>query len=124
MDFITGLLVCKHPTSGPDFDTILVVVDRYSKMARYVACSKTVDSPELAKILWEHIFSIFSTFEGIVSDRGTVFTSAFWSALCFYMMCKQRLSTAFHPQTDGQTERQNQALEDYLRAYCNIKKNN
>jgi hypothetical protein len=124
MDFITGLPPCKNPAGGPDFNAILVVVDRYSKMARYIACHKTVDSPELARIMWEHVFSIFGSPDGIVSDRGTVFTSQFWSAFCFYLMCKQRLSTAFHPQTDGQTERQNQALEHYLRCYCNSRKNN
>jgi transposase InsO family protein len=123
MDFITGLPGCKNPAGGPDFDAILVVVDRYSKMARYIACHKTVDSPELAKILWERVFSLFGTPDGIVSDRGTVFTSHFWSAFCFHLRCKQRLSTAFHPQTDGQTERQNQALEHYLRSYCNTQKN-
>lgn len=122
MDFITGLPLSQNPEGGPDFDAILVVVDRYTKMARYVACHKTVDSPELAKILWDRVFSIFGTPGGIVSDRGTVFTSEFWSAFCFHLHCKRRLSTAFHPQTDGQTERQNQALEHYLRTYCNTHK--
>ena len=97
MDFVTGLPPCKNPAGGPDFDAILVVVDRYSKMARYIACHKTVDSPELAKLMWENVFSLFGTPDGIVSDRGTVFTSHFWSAFCYYLMCKQRLSTAFHP---------------------------
>ena len=51
MDFITGLPECKDPAGGPNFDSILVVVDRYTKMARYIACHKTIDAPELAKIL-------------------------------------------------------------------------
>ena len=51
MDFITGLPGCKNPVGGPDFDAILVIIDRYSKMARYITCYKTVDFPELAKIL-------------------------------------------------------------------------
>ncbi|KAF4627116.1 hypothetical protein G7Y89_g11043 [Cudoniella acicularis] len=122
MDFITGLPLCKNPSGGKDFDCILVVVDRYSKMARYIPCYKTIDSPELATLLWKEVFSMFGTPSGIVSDRGTVFTSRFWSALCFYLFCKQQLSTAYHPQTDGQTERQNQALEHYLRIYCNANK--
>jgi hypothetical protein len=75
MDFIIGLPLCKNPARGPDFDAILVVVDRYSKMARYIACYKTVDSPELARIMWKYVFSIFGSLDGIVSDRGTVFIS-------------------------------------------------
>jgi hypothetical protein len=51
MDFITGLPPCKNPARGLDFDAILIVVDRYSKIARYIACYKTVDSPELTKII-------------------------------------------------------------------------
>ena len=57
--------------------------------------------------------------DSIVSDRGSVFTSEYWSSLCYEMGIKLRLSTALHPQTDGQTERQNQEVETYLRIYCN-----
>ena len=56
----------------------------------------------------------------IVSDRGSLFTSEFWGAMCHYLRVKRKLSTAYHPQTDGQTERQNQVLEHYLRTYCNF----
>jgi Chromo (CHRromatin Organisation MOdifier) domain len=56
----------------------------------------------------------------IVSDRGSLFTSKFWGAMCHYLNVTRRLSTAFHPQTDGQTERQNQVLEHYLRTYVNF----
>ena len=52
-----------------------------------------------------------------MTDRGPIFTSAFWSALCYHSRIKRRLSTAFHPQTDGQTERVNQVIERYLRCY-------
>jgi hypothetical protein len=57
----------------------------------------------------------------LVSDRGTVFTAHFWSSVCHHAKIKRRLSTAFHPQTDGQTERQNQTLEQYLRSYVNYR---
>ena len=62
--------------------------------------------------------------DSIVSDRGSVFTAKFWSSLCYHLKIKQKLSTAFHPQTDGQTERQNQTLEQYLRIYVNYQQDN
>src|SRR5213079_1188157 len=60
----------------------------------------------------------------IVSDRGSIFTSQFWKALSKSLDLKQRLSTSFHPQTDGQTERMNQTVEQYLRIYCNYHQDN
>jgi hypothetical protein len=59
-----------------------------------------------------------------VSDRGSLFTSHFWAEVCYATKIKRRLSTAFHPQTDGQTERQNQTLEQYLRAYVDSNQDN
>ena len=100
------------------FDLILIVVDRYTKMAVYIATTKRCTSAELANLLEERVITRFGAPEGIVSDRGSVFTSAFWSEFCYTAKIKRRLSTAFHPQTDGQTERQNQTLEHYLRCYC------
>ena len=60
----------------------------------------------------------------LISDRGSLFTSRFWSTLCWHLGAKRKLSTAFHPQTDDQTERQNQVLKHYLRVYCNYKQDN
>lgn len=119
-DFITGL----PPSRGSDlrvFDAIFVVVDRYTKVARYHAVTEKITAPELATLFVEKIFKDFGLPEGIISDRGSVFTSKFWSSLCYALKVERRLSTAFHPQTDGQTERQNQTLEHYLRAYCNYR---
>ena len=62
--------------------------------------------------------------DSIVSDRGSVFMSKFWSSLCYFLSIKRRLSTAFYPQTDGQTERQNSTIEAYLRAFVNYKQDN
>ena len=117
MDFITGL-----PPSGRQghaYDAILVVMDRFTKMACYIAVKKTIDAQGLADALMAHVISKHGIPESIVSDRGTVFTSGFWSAFCYHARIKRKLSTAFHPQTDGQTERQNQTLEQYLRSYVN-----
>jgi hypothetical protein len=68
MDFITGLPLYKNPAGGPDFNAILIVINRYSKMARYIIYYKTINSPELTKIIWEYIFSIFGSPNGIISD--------------------------------------------------------
>jgi hypothetical protein len=116
MDFITDL-----PPSGREgnvYDSILVIVDRFTKMAQYISTEKTITSSRLADILISQVITTFGKPYGIVSDRGSVFTSDFWSEFCYYAKVKRRLSTAFHPQTDGQTERQNQTLEHWLRCYC------
>ena len=115
MDFITGLPPSAH--RGHVYDSILVIVDRYTKLARYIPCTKTIGAGELADLFMEYWVKDFGTPKGIISDRGPQFTSKFWSSLCFYLQVRRRLSTAFHPQTDGQTEVQNQTLEHYLRAY-------
>ena len=117
MDFITDLPPSRR--KGHVYDAILVVVDRYTKMVRYLPTTKKINAPELEELLMQEVFLRFGAPEGIVTDRGSVFTSAFWSQVCYQMKMKRRLSTAFHPQTDGQTERQNQTLEHYLRVYCN-----
>jgi hypothetical protein len=88
MDFVTGLLLYKNPIGGPDFDIILIIINRYSKMARYIAYNKIVNSPELAKFMWENVFSLFGISNRIVSDRGIVFTSHFWSAFYYYLIYK------------------------------------
>jgi hypothetical protein len=116
MDMITGL-----PPSADGatkvYDAILVVVDRFTKMAKYLPTQKTLDAAGLANLFYKRIICSFGTPWSIVSDRAGLFTSQFWSSLCFYMKARRQLSTAFHPQTDGQTERQNQTLEHYLRCY-------
>ena len=116
MDFIVGL----PPSStspGTAYDSILTVVDRYTKMAKYIPVKKTIDAPQLAEVFISNIVRNFGTPDSIVTDRGSVFKSNFWSSLCYFLKTRRRLSTAFHPQTDGQSERQNQTLEHYLRAY-------
>lgn len=122
MDMITGLPPCKRGDSV--YDAILVVVDRYTKMARYIPTSKTLTAIELADIFFQEIVCQYGTPKGIVSDRGSIFTSSYWSEICYQTKIKRRLSTAFHPQTDGQTERQNQTLEHYLHCYCMDDQNN
>jgi hypothetical protein len=118
MDFIVDLPPSMEPGQTKAYDAILVVVDRYTKVVKYIPCRKTIDAPELAKVFIKHWFKDQGLPESIVSDRGSVFTSKFWTALCYHLSITRRLSTAFHPQTDGQTERQNQIIEAFFRSYC------
>ena len=122
MDFITGLPPSKY--KGVVYDAILVIVDRFTKMVRYIPTTTTVDASQLAELFHTEIVCRYGMPDGIVSDRGSVFTSDFWSAICYHSKIKKRLSTAFHPQTDGQTERQNQVLEHYLRVFADEKQTN
>lgn len=113
MDFISQL-----PVSN-GFDSILVIVDRFSKMSIFVRSHTTATSLDLATIFIDRVFSKHGLPEDIVSDRGSLFVSSFWESLCTLLKIKRNLSTAFHPETDGQTERVNQVLEQYLRMYVN-----
>ena len=125
MDLITGLPpICLR--NGDEVDSILVIVDRFTKIMHCFAINKTITSQELAMLFHNEIEYQRGVRapEGVVSNRGSIFTSQFWSDLCYISQTKRRLSTAFHPQTDGQTERMNQTLEHYLRVFCNEEKPN
>jgi transposase InsO family protein len=117
LDFITDLPISN--LDGQKYDSILVVVDRYVKYAWFIPTTKKLKAPEFATLLIDKVFSQIGFPRSIVSDRGSIFTSKYWKTLCFQIGVKRRLSTAFHPQTDGQTERMNQVLEHYLRTYVN-----
>jgi hypothetical protein len=112
MDFITDL-----PRVG-DHDTVLVVVDRFSKMAHFVPCSKTISGEETAALFLKNVVRLHGLPEDVTSDRGPQFISHFWRRLLQTFGTSVNLSTAHHPQTDGQTERVNQILEQYLR--CSV----
>ena len=113
MDFIEGL-----PLSD-GFDTILVIVCRLTKMGLFIPTHREIDAEDLAMLFLQHVFSKHGTPSDIVSDRGKHFISHFWRSLCTLLDVKANLSTAYHPETDGQTERLNQILEQYLRIYIN-----
>jgi hypothetical protein len=88
-------------------------------MAIYLLCRKNNDWPELARLFCENVICKRGIPDNIVTDRGTQFTSQFGTRVCSQLSTDHQLSTAFHPQTDGQTECQNQTMEQYLRAFCN-----
>ncbi|KAK1618755.1 hypothetical protein QYE76_024272 [Lolium multiflorum] len=111
MDFITGL-----PKSSKGNDSIWVVVDRLTKVAHFIPVKTTYQGPKLAELYISRIVTLHGTPKSIVSDRGSQFTSRFWQKVHEGLGTRLNFSTAYHPQTDGQTERVNQILEDMLRA--------
>ncbi|KAK1620721.1 hypothetical protein QYE76_026238 [Lolium multiflorum] len=111
MDFITGL-----PMTNKKKDMIWVIVDRLTKSAHFLAVNQQDKGEKLIDLYIKEIVSKHGVPKKIVSDRGSVFTSAFWKQLHEALGSKLDYSTAYHPQIGGQTERTNQILEDILRA--------
>jgi hypothetical protein len=115
MDFIVGL-----PRTRDGYDSIWVIVDRLTKVAHFIPVKTTYSRAQLAELYMSRIVCLHGVPKKIVSDRGTQFTSRFWKRLHESMDTKLNFSSAYHPQTDGQTKRTNQVLEDMLRA-CALK---
>jgi len=113
MDFITDLPTVRAKNS------ILVVVDRLTKMAHFTPCSKSITAEETAQLILDGIVQLHGLPEEIVSDIGPQFASKFWRRLFKLLGVDIRLSSAFHPETYGQTERTNQTFEQYLRCTVN-----
>jgi len=118
MDFITDL------PKSEGYDAILVVIDRLTKMSDFIPCHKDMNARQFAKSFIKEIFRLHGLPKDIITDRGTIFTSDLWKETTKLLGIERRLSTAFHPQTDGQTERTNATLEQYLRAYSNYPQDN
>ena len=110
------------PSKG--FDSIFVVVDRLTKMAHFVPCNKTVTGEETARLFIDNVYKYHGLPDDIISDRCTQFTSKFWQSLFKILQVEIKLSSAYHPQIDGQTERVNQVLEQYLRCSINYHQDN
>jgi IS30 family transposase len=115
IDFIVGL-----PRTQAGYDSIWVIVDRLTKVAHFISVKITYSGAKLAELYMSRIVFLQGVPKKIVSDRGSQFTSKFWEKLHESMDTKLNFSSAYHPQTDGQTERTNQVLEDMLKA-CVLK---
>ena len=100
-------------------DSILVVDDHgLMKGVIIIPCSKTVDASGVAKLFFSHVFKRFGLHDSIISDRGPQFASALARELARLLQYDVKLSSTYHPQTDGQTEHTNQEIETYLRIFC------
>ncbi|GJP69600.1 hypothetical protein CLOP_g592 [Closterium sp. NIES-67] len=113
LDFITGL-----PPTTSSHDAILVVIDKFSKMGHFIPTHTTARTEETAQLFVRHIISQHGIPTTLISDRDPKFTSKFWKELMSFLGTKLAMSSAYHPQTDGQTERLNQIVEQLLRAAC------
>ncbi|WVZ80563.1 hypothetical protein U9M48_028031, partial [Paspalum notatum var. saurae] len=111
MDFIVGL-----PRTQKGYNSIWVVVDRLTKVAHFIPVNTTYSGARLAELYISGIVCLHGVPKRIISDRGSRFTSRFGSELHDSLDSKLRFGTAYHPRTDGRTERTNQILEDMLRA--------
>lgn len=111
LDFVEGL-----PQSG-QFNCILVVVDKFSKFAHFVPLKHPFTALSVAKSYMNNIYKLHGMPLSLISDRDRVFTSNLWKELFGLSGVTLRMSSAYHPQTDGQTERVNQCLETYLRCF-------
>jgi transposase InsO family protein len=122
-EWVTIDFIVKLPISS-GFDSITVITDRLTKYIHLIPSKETMDAPELAHLFLTHIIANHGVPKYIISDRDKLFTSKFWKSLSDLMGIDHRLSTAYHPQTNGQTERTNQTIEQYLRHYVNYRQDN
>ena len=115
LDFVTGL-----PASD-GMTVILTVVDRFSKMAHFIPLPKLPSAKETAQVVLDNVFRLHGLPKDIVSDRGPQFTSTFWREFCSLLGATVSLTSGFHPQSNGQSERANQELEKALRCMASGK---
>ncbi|KAJ7961417.1 Retrotransposon protein, putative, Ty3-gypsy subclass [Quillaja saponaria] len=118
LDFITSL------SRVGDLSTILVVVDRFSKYATFIPAPKYCSAEDTAQLFFKYVVKYWGVPKNIVSDRDTRFTGTFWSELFNLLGSQLNISSSYHPQTDGQTERFNGMLEEYLRHFASVNQRN
>ncbi|MBW0586680.1 hypothetical protein O181_126395, partial [Austropuccinia psidii MF-1] len=114
MDWVTA----PPPSGDKGYNACLVIVDRYSKTPIFLPCHKYDTDMDTALFLWSRVISHTGLLHNIISDRDPKFTSALWTNLHKLFGTKLSFSTAYHPQTNGLTERMIQTLEDMIRRFC------
>ena len=114
-DFITKLPLAQ------EYDAILVVVDRFTKIGHFIPTTERTSAEGLARLFRDNIWKLYGLPDSIISDRGPQFAAGIMKELNCMLGIETKLSTAFHPQTDGQTERMNQELEQYLQTFIDYR---
>jgi transposase InsO family protein len=117
---VTFDFIVKLSKTSRGNDSICVFVDKLTKLVHFVACKKEVSAKEFAELYVDHVFCLHGLSCEFLTDRDTRFTSAFWQEVTVLLGTKIVMSSSFHPQTDGQTERVNQTLETYLRHFVSV----
>ncbi|QRV85410.1 Retrotransposable element Tf2 protein [Ceratobasidium sp. AG-Ba] len=112
--------IVKLPESQ-GMDSILVVIDRFSRQAHFIPCLESTNAAGVANLFIKEVWKLHGLPKTTVSDRGPTFNSQFLKALYAKLGINPKFSTAFHPETDGITERTNQWLEGFLRSFCNYR---
>ena len=113
MDFITDLPI------SDGFDSIFIMVDQgLTKGVILMPCNKTITAAETADLYIKNVFTHYGLPDTMISDRGPQFASHIFKGITASLQIKHKMSTAFHPQTDGQMEHYNAELEAYLRIFC------
>jgi hypothetical protein len=112
MDFIDGLPSSNH------YNCLLIIVDKFSKYSHFIPLKHPYTATKVAELFVDNIYRLHGMPKSLVSDRDPVFTSKFWQAVFRATGTQLKLSTANHPETDGQTERVNQSVECYLRCFA------
>jgi hypothetical protein len=119
MDFMLSL-----PISDKGNDGVIVFTDRLTKFSHFVPCRTTITAEGVADLYFENVFRLHGLSRSFVSDRDSKFTSIFWTKLCSLLGTDMRLSTSFHPQTDGQSERTFRTLQQMIRGFVNTLQTN
>jgi len=115
---ISTYLITKLPQSQ-GYTQILVVVDRFTKMAHFICLSINATAKDVANVFLREVWKLHGLLTEIISDMDAKFLQEFWESLCKLLGIKRKMSTAYHLQTDCKTERTNQVLEGYLRNFVN-----
>jgi transposase InsO family protein len=102
---------------------IMAIVDRFSKMAHFIALAKTATAKDVTQAFIKEVWQLHGLLKSIIFDQDTKWNSEFWEGLCGLLGKKKRMSTSFHSQMDGQMERVNQTLETYLYTFINYDQN-